>query len=482
VLDDEAELRRFGYAQQLKRGMSAFGNFALSFSVISILTGGVSLYYYGLRLGGPIEMLVGWPLVSVMTLMVALSLAELASAYPTAGALYHWATILGGPRVGWWTAWLNLIGQIAVIAGVDYAFAEFVHDASGIPPGRIWTLAIYAGVLASHGVLNHVGIRIVTALNELSAWYHLAGTALLVGALWLWAPLQPVSFLTRHFVGTADDGVIYPFAYAVFVGLLQAQWTFTGYDASAHVAEETRGAQEAAPRGIVNAVWVSAVAGFAMLIVVTLAIGNLDQAAAAQNPFIYVIRHALGGRLGGALVWMVIGAMWFCGLSAVTSNSRMLFAFARDGGAPLSPWLARVSERHRTPAVAIWACIATAFVLAVWSRAYGVIVSISTIGFYASYGLPIVLALRARRDGRLERGPWHIGRWSATVNTIAVVWILFITGLFMLPPNLLTAYTFAGALALLCVYYFAWARSHFAGPPALKRLHDAAIPTRTEAS
>ena len=161
---------------------------------------------------------------------------------------------------------------------------------------------------------------------------------------------------------------------------MQAQWTFTGYDASAHVAEETKSAQEAAPRGIVTAVWVSAVAGFVMLVAVTLAIGNLEDAAAAQDPFIHVIRTALGGRLGGALVWMVIGAMWFCGLSSVTSNSRMLFAFARDGGAPLSAALARVSDRHRTPAVAIWVCVATAFVLEVWSRGYSVIVSISTIG------------------------------------------------------------------------------------------------------
>src|SRR5439155_27145074 len=156
--------------------MSAFGNFALSFSIISILTGAVSLYGYGLTLGGPIEMAVGWPLVSVMTLFVAISLAELASAYPTAGALYHWATILGGPRIGWWTAWLNLVGQVAVTAGVDYAFAEFVHDACGLPEARMWTLGIYAAVLVSHGMLNHVGIRVVTLLNELSAWYHLAGT------------------------------------------------------------------------------------------------------------------------------------------------------------------------------------------------------------------------------------------------------------------------------------------------------------------
>jgi amino acid transporter len=481
VLDDEAELRRFGYAQQLRRGMSAFGNFALSFSIISILTGAVSLYGYGLGLGGPIEMTIGWPLVSVMTLFVAISLAELASAYPTAGALYHWATILGGPRVGWWTAWLNLIGQVAVLAGVDYAFAELLRDALGWPDDALHlrTLALYAVVLLSHGMLNHFGIRLVTALNELSAWYHLVGTALLVGALVAWAPLQPASFLLKRFVAPTDQGVLYPFAYACLVGLLQAQWTFTGYDASAHVAEETKGAQEAAPRGIVNAVWVSGVVGFVMLVFITLSIRDLGDAAAKGNDaFAYIVRTALGGRLGGALVWMVVGAMWFCGLSSVTSNSRMLFAFARDGGAPASAALARVSERHRTPAVAIWVCVATAFVLALWSRAYHVIVSISTIGFYVSYGLPIVLAIRARQRGWIERGPWHVGRWSMTINVVAVAWVAFITVLFMLPPNQLTGYTFVGAVALLGVYYFAWARKHFAGPPALKRLRETAIPSR----
>jgi len=286
--------------------------------------------------------------------------------------------------------------------------------------------------------------------------------------------------MLRKFVAPTDAGVVYPFGYAMLVGLLQAQWTFTGYDASAHVAEETRGAQEAAPRGIVNAVWVSAVAGFVMLVVVTLAIRDLGATAAAKNPFIYVIETALGGRLGSVLVWMVIGAMWFCGLSSVTSNSRMLFAFARDGGAPASATLARISDRWRTPTAAIWACVGTAFALAIWSRAYNVIVSISTIGFYVSYGLPIVLALIARRGGWLERGPWHSGRWSVPVNVVAVIWIAFITVLFMLPPNQLTGYTFAGALLLLTIYYFAWARDHFEGPAALKRLRQAAIPSRTE--
>ncbi len=113
---DAEQLRRLGYAQQLLRNIGGFSNFALSFSVISILTGAVTLYGYGLQLGGPLVMGLGWPLVSVMSLCVAASLAQLASAYPTAGALYHWAALFGGPGWGFFTAWFNLLGQLAITA------------------------------------------------------------------------------------------------------------------------------------------------------------------------------------------------------------------------------------------------------------------------------------------------------------------------------------------------------------------------------
>jgi amino acid transporter len=472
--DDEAALERLGYVQQLRRGMGAFGSFAISFSVISILTGAVSLYGFGLNHGGPIEMAIGWPVVTLMTLPVALSLAELASAYPTAGALYHWASILGGRTLGWVTAWLNLVGQVAVVAGVDYAFAEFVGAALKPEPTRTEILGIYALVLLSHGLLNHIGIRVVNVLNELSAWYHLLGTALLVGALVWMAPLRPASFLLERFVGPESDRPItYPFAYACLIGLLQAQWTFTGYDASAHAAEETVGAREAAPRGIVNSVLVSGIAGMAMLVAITLAIQDLPAAAGAANPFKYIVERALGGWLGRGMVWMVIGAMWFCGLSSVTSNSRMLFAFARDGGPPLSGYLAQVSDRYRTPTWAVWTCVAIAFLLAVWGRAYSVIVSISTIGLYAAYGLPILLAFFARQGGRCERGPWHLGRWSPAVNLVALVWIAFITVLFVLPPNERTGYTFAVLVALLALGWFAGARWQYRGPASARLNSDA---------
>jgi amino acid transporter len=454
---DAEELQKLGYAQQLLRDMGGFANFALSFSIISVLTGAVTLYANGLAGGGPLQMLVGWPLVTLLTLTIAMSLAELASAYPTAGALYHWSAILGGRGAGWLTAWLNTIGQFAITAGIDYGLAEFLAAMLGWDPAhRSSTLLLCAGLLLSHAVLNHLGVRLVARLNDLSVWIHIAGVAILVGALTLLAPHQPLDFLaTRH--GTRFDFAL---------GLVLACWTFTGYDASAHVSEETKDPSRNAPWGMVLAVIISGVAGYALLLAVTLSIGSLDAALASENPFIFVLRNALGARLGNALVGVAMLAMWFCGLSSVTTNSRMLFAFSRDGGLPFSRQLSSVSPRFRSPAVAVWVSAAMALLVALQAGAYDAIVKLSTVALYASYGMPILFSLRAREK---RRGPWSLGRASRPLNVLAIAWIVFCVVLFVLPPAQLAGYTFAGCLALLAVYWFGWMRSRFRGPPVLHR-------------
>lgn len=459
-LDADAEqLARLGYKQQLLRSFGGFANFALSFSIISVLTGAVTLYGHGLKYGGPLVMSVGWVLVAMLTLPVAASLAQLASSYPTAGALYHWATILGGAGWGFFTAWLNTLGQVAITAGIDYGLSEFLVEMLGLPADRATTLTVYALVLLSHGALNHLGVRAVEVLNQFSAWYHLVGVAVVVGALAAFAPKQPLSFLIER-------SSIHPwYAYGFAVGLLQAQWTFTGYDASAHITEETVDPTRNAPWGIFWSVVISAVAGWLLLVAVTLAIPNLPDALQASNPFVHTLRGSLGSTLGNALVWLAMGAMWFCGLGSVTSNSRMLFAFARDGGLPGSTLLARVSPRWRSPWVAVWAACVAAFAVAVWAEAYSAMVALSTIALYASYGLPVLLGLRARRSGRWHtRGPWDLGRWSPLVNLLALGWIAVLMVLFVLPPNELAGYTFIGCLLLLTVYWLAWMRPRFRPP------------------
>jgi amino acid transporter len=322
-------------------------------------------------------------------------------------------------------------------------------------------MLIFAAILASHAILNHVGVRAVSLLNWLSSWYHVAGVAILVGALAALAPTRDAGFLLTR-TTASGHGYLYGFA----IGLLQAQWTFTGYDASAHVTEETLDPSRNAPWGIVLSVAVSGVAGYLMLLAVTLAIPDLPALlAGGGNPFVRILELGLGERLGAAMVWMIVGAMWFCGLASVTSNSRMLFAFARDGGLPGSRLVARVSPTFQSPHVAVWVASGAALAVALWAKALAAMTALSTIALYASYALPIYLGLRARASGRwATRGPWHLGRWSNLVNLVALVWVALLTVLFVLPPNQLTGYTFAGCLVLLFGYWELWMRDRFRGP------------------
>jgi amino acid transporter len=384
-INEDEKLKGLGYEQKLKRSLSTFQNFALSFSVISILTGTVQLYGHGLTWGGPKVMLLGWPLVSFFTFFIALSLAELASAFPTAGALYHWASILGGRFPGWLTAWLNIVGQFAITAAIDFGLAEFLAPLLGFS-GRGPILAIFSLLLTSHALLNHFGMSLVSKLNMISAWYHVLGVVVLIFVILIMSPLKPLTFLLEPAI-PKENPVFLP---GFLVALLQAAWTFTGYDASAHAAEETLDASSSAPRGILLAVGVSALFGYAMLICITLAIGDLNAVSAAPNPFIALLESSLG-KSGTALVWMAVFAMWFCGLASVTSNSRMLFAFARDGGLPKA--VSNVSERFKTPHVAIWISVIVAFLLSIFAKAFTVVAALSTVALYAKLWNPDCLWL-----------------------------------------------------------------------------------------
>ena len=483
--EDSHDLHRFGYAQQLLRDMGGFSNFAISFSVISILTGAVTLYGTGLNAGGPAVMGIGWPFVTIFVLLVSASMAELASAIPTSGALYHWSAMLGGPGWGWLTGWLNMIGLIATIAGIDYGCAGFLSPLVGMGDSTRSVMIVFTLLLLSQAVLNHVGIRAVARLNDISAVYHIAGVGIIVGALVFFAPKQPVSFLFTQQFSTVKLGANpAPYWYAFMSGLLLAQWTFTGYDASAHTIEETRNARVKAPWGIFLSVAISGLFGYLLIAFVTLAIRDLPAAAAADNPFKYIFENAFPhSSFPSVVMWIVTLAQWFCGLACVTSTSRMMFALSRDNGMPLARFWRSISRRHRTPAAAVWLSVLLAFLLPAillallsarhkagdFTALYGAVTGVSTIGLYLSYGIPILLKLRAHRNGlwgKQTHGPWNLGAWSPWINGISVVWIAFITVLFILPPNQLTGYAFVPVVIGLGIYYVTGVRGRFKGPVA----------------
>jgi amino acid transporter len=469
---DEKELGRLGYAQELFRTMGGFSNFAISFSIISILTGAVTLYGHGLTMGGPAEMAFGWPLVTLFTLTVAMSMAELASALPTSGAMYHWACVLGGKSWGWFTAWFNIAGNIALLAGVDYGCAQFALPLIGLDSSVKNLLIVYAVILFSHGLMNHYGIRLVARLNDLSVTVHIIGVFAIVGALLIFAPKQPASFFFERITNNVSG---WPYWWAFIIGLLQAQWTFTGYDASASISEETIDPRRRAPWGMIMAVVVSSVVGYLLLVALTLAIKDIPSVLSAKDAggndvpaVITILQTALGERAGTIFSALVVMAMWFCGLSAVTWSSRVIYAFSRDNGMPASRLWRHVSKKHLTPAPAIWLSVAVAFLAAVYSGAYSVITSLSVIALYFSYVIPVYLAWRARRRAiHTDKGPWHLGRFSSAINLIALAWVAFISVILSLPDNMRAGKTIAAFIILLTISYLARERKRFPGPAFL---------------
>jgi amino acid permease (GABA permease) len=476
---DEETLHQLGYAQELRRRMSGFSNFAVSFTIISILSGCLTLYGFGMNTGGPAIIVWGWPFVGIMTLFVGLSMAEVCSSYPTAGGLYYWAAKLArknGAAWSWFTGWFNFLGQVAVTAGIDFGAAFFINAFLnlqwGVSTAHWVTILIFACVLALHGLLNQFGIKLVALLNDISVWWHILGVLIIVGAL-LFAPSH---HQTAHTVFTSivNNTGFHSTFYVLLIGLLLAQYTFTGYDASAHMTEETHNAARSGPRGIVMSIVVSLFAGWILLIGVTFAIQDYTKEVGALVPPAQVFVDALGSTGGKLLLLIAIGAQLFCGMSSVTANSRMIYAFSRDGALPGSAIWHKVNHRTRTPTNAIWLAAVGALILGLpylWNgTAYAAVTSVAVIGLYIAYVLPTLL--RLRQGASFQRGPWHLGQWSYVVGWIAVVWVLIITILFMLPTVTpihwsnfnYTVVAVAVVLGFAGIYWLVSAKNWFTGP------------------
>ncbi|MFJ8628157.1 amino acid permease [Kitasatospora sp. NPDC093550] len=465
---EDQHLRSLGYEPELVRRMGGFGNFAVSFSVISVLSGCMTLFGFGLVTGGPAVMMWGWVAVGLAVLLVGAALAEVTSAYPTSGGLYYMAQRLGGPRWGWTTGWLNLLGLLGGIAGIDYGAASFIAAFAGLQwgvaptPGLI--LTIFAGVLVLHALLNVVGVRVVSLLNSVSVWWHLLGVALIVTVLTV-VPShhQSLSWVFTHFEnGTGWTNPLYVSA----IGLLLGGYTFCGYDASAHLSEETKDARVAAPRGIVRSIYVSLLAGFVLLAGLLFAVQDYAGVSAAAVPPAQIFLDAVGTTGAKLLLLVVIGAQLFCGSAETTAASRMIYAFSRDGALPGSATWRRVSA-NGVPVPAVWLAVSVAFVLAVpslWSPvAYGAVTAVNVIGMNPSYIIPVYL--RLRQGSRFVPGPWNLGRWSRPIGIAAVVWVVILTVLVCLPQRApVTIETFNYApITLAVVLLLAWAWWKLAG-------------------
>jgi amino acid transporter len=488
---DVAVLHSMGYAQELQRSMSKFSNFAISFSIICILSGGINSFAQAISSVGGAGAGIGWIVGCLLSGMFALAMAQIASAFPTAGGLYHWASILGNRFWGWLTAWLNLLGLITVLGAINigtaYFFAGTFGGLIGFTGTDMQVVTFVAVVTIAQALFNHMGIKVTTMLTDVSGYLIFATTAVLVVSCLVFAPAIDISRLWTftNYSGDAGGGV-FPqsdnIGYLFLLCLLLPVYTITGYDASAHTSEETMSAATAVPKGIVTAVFWSSIVGWIMICAITLAIPDMAVAAGqGWGMFFGTMDAILPAGVKFLLYAGIFIAQLLCGLATVTSASRMLFAFARDDGMPIgSKTLSSVSPKFRTPVAAIWTATVLCILYVVLAMSikvggtsiYVIVVNSTLVFLFLSFTIPLVAAMLAYGGPKWPKaGPWNIGDGLyRLVTVLAVIGMGVILFIAVAPPNERVLYVVLGFIALALILWFAVENRRFEGPPTGDRI------------
>jgi amino acid transporter len=453
VDDDTKRLAELGYKQDLHRGWSGFSNFAISFSIISILSGCFTTFGQAWMNGGPIAISWGWPIISTFILIIGLCMSELVSAYPTAGGIYWWAATLGKPVHGWFTGWFNLIGLVAVTASVDYGCATFLSAI--LANFGVWTgtlpqvFLLFVLILAAHVLINIYGAKIISLLQNISVWWHVFGVVVVILILaFVPSHHQSLSFVFggklsgNGFGGGHSTGLQY-WLYVLPLGGLLTQYTITGFDACAHVSEETKGASRAAANGLWRSIFYSAIGGWILLLAFLFAANDTAAITKGGGGISVLLASALSSPFFRIVMIVSTLGQFLCGMSCVTSMSRMTFAFSRDGAVPGWRLWTRL-DSNGTPRYAIIAGAIAGAILSLPALyqnpaipgvpvAFYAVVSVAVIGLYLAFLIPI--ALRLRMGDKFVPGPWTLGRkykwmcWAAIIE-IAVISLYFIMPLY----------------------------------------------------
>jgi amino acid transporter len=502
ITEDVERLHEMGYRQELSRAWSGFTNFAISFTIISVLAGPFTAFSFAWLNGGPIAGSIGWPILSFFVLMVGFSMAELTSRYPTAGGPYWWAHDLGGKGWSWMTGWFNIVGLIGIVSSVGYGAAIFLNallslyglnilgvnfgDSSHIL-GETWLL--FAIILVLYTVVNIFADRFLALMNNVSVGWHVFGVAVIIGIL-IFVPdhHQSAKFVFTHRINLngafGGSTTAAGFWFLVLpVGFLLTMYTLTGYDASAHTAEETKGAATAAAQGVWRSIFFSAIIGWLVILAFLFAANDVKAINDGAGFVGAIFTSALDPWAAKMVLLIATVGQLFCGAAGLTSASRTWYAFSRDRGMP-GWWLFRRINKDRVPFNAVIAVSVASAIIAIPALfgknnipfAFFALTGICTVGLYVAYILPVYLRLRKGDD--FEVGPWNLGKRYKVVNWLAIIFVILVVFSLDLPytpaglpwndgfdASLVNYTPFALALPLIFgVWYLVSAKNRYSGP------------------
>ncbi|MCJ1410627.1 hypothetical protein MMC19_004713 [Ptychographa xylographoides] len=484
---EDAVLEKLGYQQELKRSFGLLGMIGFAFSIVTSWTALGGVLIVGVESGGPPVMIWSWVGISIVTLAVAYSMAEICSAYPVAGGQYSWVAVLAPPSVArglsYVTGWFMLTGILAMGATNNFIGANFILGMANLcfPTYTIerWHTALLSYAIAILAtVANIYGPHLLDRISKgMMIWNIVSFFVVIITILATNDHKQSASFVFHDFQNFTGFGT----GFTAILGLLQSAFGMCCYDAPAHMTEEMRNASREAPKAIIMSVYIGAVTGFIFLISICFCIGDINATAGSATgvPLIQIFYDSTNSVAGACVLASLIAVIVLvCAMFLLAEGSRSLFAFARDHGLPFSHIFAKVEKKRQVPIYAI--LLACGVQLALNSIYFGTVtgfntvISIATEGFYLSYAMPLFVRILARISGHAKvlPGPYTLGKYGIVLNVVGFIFLLFASVTFNFPTvnpvdqnNMNYTSAAIGVIGLVSIVtWFTTGRKSFTGP------------------
>lgn len=447
-VDDETYLGQLGYKQELTRALGGFGSFAIQFSLIGISIGLFLLFGFGLTTAGP-WFIVVFIIGGAFQMLVGLSVAELISAYPLAGGAYQIINRITSRALAWQVGWWLAIGLLLAVSAEAVGIVVYIGPWLGIATADFTQTTIIAGVvIALITAINIVGIRFASVINNVGVLAELFGLSTVIVLLLFHGLHQSPSFLFEH-GGTDANGLLVPF----LTVLLMPVFIIGSFDSTGHVGEETKDAATTAPRGVLIANFGSFIYAIIALVILLLAIPDLDAAMKSTAPITYIVTQNLGETIANVLIAVVVVSFIVNMQILELTAGRIFWAQARDGQAPAAGWLRKVGS-SATPTNATIVAGILAFAFTLYSSALAVLAAASALGQIGSYAVTMAAGILGKRRGTLPKRPWNYGRWTPIIDWVAVIWAFFVSGVIVWQnPSQVGPGALGIVIAGLLIYY-----------------------------
>ena len=449
-------------------------------------------FYISLTDGQFVTVVWGWVLVTLISLCIAASLAEICAVYPTAGGVYYWSAMLStreyAPITSWVTGWLTLVGNWTLVTSINFGGAQLILSAitlwdENYSPEPYQTIFCYWAVMLVCMIFNIFFSRYLDLINKVCIYWTSASVFIILVTVLVMAPSKNSgSEVFGHYDASASG---WPDGWAFFVGLLQASYTLTGYGMVAAMCEEVQTPEREVPKAMVLSVAAAGLTGIIYILPILFVLPDIQMLLKAPGgqPIALLFKIATGSAGGGfGLLFLILGIMIFAGIGSLTAASRCTYAFARDGAIPGSRFWKNVNSKLDVPLGGIILSTIVDCLLGLIyfgsSAAFNSFTGVATICLSISYGIPILVNVIRRRQ-LVKMSSFSLGKFGYAINIVTLVWICLATVLFCMPVSIpveassmnYASVVFAGFATISVAWYFIRGRKDFTGPPVPADMH-----------